>query len=393
MSSSRTDSMTPSPRRGAEHADGRPLPVLMPQMGVSVAEGTIVEWRKQPGDWVEADETVCDMTTDKIDIEIPSPASGRLAGSWSSPARRSTVGTPLARIDAGRQPGEAHPDGDHATGMRVAGRGGSERRRRSLQLLLTGRAAHRRGARHRPLQVQGTGIGGRIRKRDVLASSSPRRHRVAAESRPPTERPLHIESPYQAGARPAMEANGGGARREGDAGERREPMSPMRQADRAATWSKPPHGGPLHDGRRGGLQPGGRAPAGAQASRWRGAASPHLPRLRRAGDRGRARRAPGPERVGRRRRDRLPRRCQPGHRGGARRGADRAGDPPSPAPQPGGPGGRDRRPRRPGPGRALQPDDVRAERSRSPTRGSSARCWRRRSSTSRRWRSSTWRRS
>ena len=46
----------------------------MPQMGISVAEGTILEWRKRPGDWVEADETICDVSTDKIDVEIPSPA-------------------------------------------------------------------------------------------------------------------------------------------------------------------------------------------------------------------------------------------------------------------------------------------------------------------------------
>ena len=57
---------------------GQLAQVMMPQMGVSVAEGTIVEWRKRPGDWVEADETVCDVTTDKVDVEIPSPASGRL---------------------------------------------------------------------------------------------------------------------------------------------------------------------------------------------------------------------------------------------------------------------------------------------------------------------------
>jgi predicted deacylase len=38
--------------------------VTMPQTGVSVAEGTIVEWRQRPGDWVEADEPVCDVTTD-----------------------------------------------------------------------------------------------------------------------------------------------------------------------------------------------------------------------------------------------------------------------------------------------------------------------------------------
>ena len=44
--------------------------VTMPQMGVSVADGTIAEWKKQPGDWVEADETICEVTTDKIDVEI-----------------------------------------------------------------------------------------------------------------------------------------------------------------------------------------------------------------------------------------------------------------------------------------------------------------------------------
>ena len=52
--------------------------VTMPQMGVSVAEGTVVEWRKQRGDWVEADETICEISTDKIDTEVPAPASGRL---------------------------------------------------------------------------------------------------------------------------------------------------------------------------------------------------------------------------------------------------------------------------------------------------------------------------
>ncbi len=53
--------------------------VLMPKMGISVSEGTVLEWRKQPGDWIEADETIADVTTDKVDVEIPSPASGRVA--------------------------------------------------------------------------------------------------------------------------------------------------------------------------------------------------------------------------------------------------------------------------------------------------------------------------
>ncbi|MDP9294456.1 MAG: 2-oxo acid dehydrogenase subunit E2, partial [Actinomycetota bacterium] len=52
--------------------------VTMPQMGVSVVEGTIIEWRKQPGDWIEADETICEISTDKIDTDVESPAGGRV---------------------------------------------------------------------------------------------------------------------------------------------------------------------------------------------------------------------------------------------------------------------------------------------------------------------------
>ena len=83
MSSSPTEQPKAHPARDpaepdAVAEDSAGIQVLMPQMGVSVAEGTIVEWRKRPGDWVEADEPVCDVTTDKVDVEIPSPASGRL---------------------------------------------------------------------------------------------------------------------------------------------------------------------------------------------------------------------------------------------------------------------------------------------------------------------------
>src|SRR4029453_5817375 len=83
----------------------------MPQMGVSVAEGTIVEWRKRPGDWVEADEPICDVTTDKIDVEIPAPASGRIEAILVEPGATVAVGTPLARIDAEAKPGGAPPAG------------------------------------------------------------------------------------------------------------------------------------------------------------------------------------------------------------------------------------------------------------------------------------------
>lgn len=52
--------------------------LLLPRMGESVSEATIVKWLKQPGDWVELDDTVLDIATDKVDSEVPSPVSGTL---------------------------------------------------------------------------------------------------------------------------------------------------------------------------------------------------------------------------------------------------------------------------------------------------------------------------
>src|SRR4029450_8640102 len=53
-------------------------PVVMPQMGESIAEGTIVRWIKQVGDSVDRDERLCEISTDKVDAEIPPPAAGVL---------------------------------------------------------------------------------------------------------------------------------------------------------------------------------------------------------------------------------------------------------------------------------------------------------------------------
>ena len=50
--------------------------VVMPAMGDSVSEGTILEWRKQEGDQVSEDETIVEISTDKVDAEVPSPATG-----------------------------------------------------------------------------------------------------------------------------------------------------------------------------------------------------------------------------------------------------------------------------------------------------------------------------
>src|SRR4051794_4065751 len=80
----------------------------MPQMGVSVAEGTIIEWKKEVGDWVEADETICEISTDKIDTEVPSPATGRVSEILVPVGETVEVGVVLARIATDARPGQAH---------------------------------------------------------------------------------------------------------------------------------------------------------------------------------------------------------------------------------------------------------------------------------------------
>ena len=50
--------------------------VTLPEMGESVTEGSIVEWRVKPGQWIDAGATLVDVTTDKVDVEVPAPAAG-----------------------------------------------------------------------------------------------------------------------------------------------------------------------------------------------------------------------------------------------------------------------------------------------------------------------------
>jgi pyruvate dehydrogenase E2 component (dihydrolipoamide acetyltransferase) len=72
--------------------------VVMPQMGVSVSEGTVTKWSKQVGDTVEADETLLEISTDKVDTEVPSPASGVVTEILVTEGETVEVGTVLARI-------------------------------------------------------------------------------------------------------------------------------------------------------------------------------------------------------------------------------------------------------------------------------------------------------
>jgi 2-oxoglutarate dehydrogenase E2 component (dihydrolipoamide succinyltransferase) len=76
-----------------------PITVTMPQMGESVVEGTLEHWLVQKGDWVEKDQNLCEITTDKVDVELPAPAAGRVIDVLVAQGQTVKVGTSLAVID------------------------------------------------------------------------------------------------------------------------------------------------------------------------------------------------------------------------------------------------------------------------------------------------------
>ncbi|MGH7577246.1 MAG: biotin/lipoyl-containing protein, partial [Longimicrobiales bacterium] len=75
------------------------IEVPMPQMGESVAEGTVSKWLKNAGDTVTRDEPLLEISTDKVDAEIPSPAAGRLAEIAVQEGDTVEVGTIVAYIE------------------------------------------------------------------------------------------------------------------------------------------------------------------------------------------------------------------------------------------------------------------------------------------------------
>jgi pyruvate/2-oxoglutarate dehydrogenase complex dihydrolipoamide acyltransferase (E2) component len=169
-------------------------------MGVSVAEGTVVEWKKQVGDWVEADEIICSISTDKIDTDVESPATGRVAEIIVAVGDTVDVGVVMAKIATDARPGEAHASenddlgtGEAAAAVEAPGEAGeligdatdkSQAKRYSPVVM-------RMAAEHNIdlSQIEGSGRGGRISKKDVLAYLD---DGGAAE-----EPPMHIESPYR----------------------------------------------------------------------------------------------------------------------------------------------------------------------------------------------------
>jgi pyruvate/2-oxoglutarate dehydrogenase complex dihydrolipoamide acyltransferase (E2) component len=153
--------------------------VTMPQMGVSIAEGTVVEWRKGPGEQVRADEPLLEISTDKAESEVPAPASGRLVEVMVEAGETVEVGTVLARIEP--EGSAVRADGDGAPPVTPVVRRMAEQHDLDLS------------------QIEGSGRRGRVTKKDVMAFLR-RQEETAEEPAAPVEAPepaLHMESPYR----------------------------------------------------------------------------------------------------------------------------------------------------------------------------------------------------
>jgi 2-oxoglutarate dehydrogenase E2 component (dihydrolipoamide succinyltransferase) len=181
-------------------------------MGVSVAEGTIVAWRVEVGDRIAAEATICEISTDKIDTEVPAPVTGVVAEIVVPVETTVEVGTVLARIATEDAAAAASPVAEPAPSgaeVPVAAPGNGATPRRAPASGANGAAARRyspvvqRIAAEHGIDlatVPGTGRGGRVRKQDVLALVNGTGHAAVEDP------PLHIESPYRPDPVPAVAA-------------------------------------------------------------------------------------------------------------------------------------------------------------------------------------------
>jgi 2-oxoglutarate dehydrogenase E2 component (dihydrolipoamide succinyltransferase) len=193
--------------------------VVMPQMGESIFEGTITKWLKQPGERVEIDEPLFEISTDKVDAEIPSPAAGILTeikaqegatvhintvvALIGGPAGEAKVGgatTGEAKTGAGSTAGDSAHEaaGDAAPKPQQQQPAGAAQREADSATWQAAAAPSTESLRSSPLvrrmakehgvdlgRVQGTGLGGRITKEDMQRHlSAPPAERHAAAARP-----------------------------------------------------------------------------------------------------------------------------------------------------------------------------------------------------------------
>jgi len=225
---------------------GNRVEVVMPKMGESVMEGTVLSWAKAVGDEVEQDETLLEISTDKVDSEVPSPAAGVLVEILVPEGETVEVGTPIAVIASGAEAAAAPapsapapaaepaprpaPGGDgapHAAPVEAAAPVGAgeagpiPRRSESGRFYspLVRAIAEKEGLSLQELEdIRGSGAEGRVTKQDVFAYLEGRRARPAARPAPAPERPAappagpQMPQALPRTPRPAPAAQAGGDR-------------------------------------------------------------------------------------------------------------------------------------------------------------------------------------
>jgi len=232
-----------------------PVNVLMPQMGESITEGTVVRWFKNEGDQVAKDEPLLEISTDKVDAEVPAPASGRLGKILHGAGSTVAVETVIGVIEQGGEAAASAPEAATAPAPAAAAAppsppppparpapapvappaarpaevpsGEAEALRRRSSPLVR-RIASEHGVDI--ALVSGTGIHGRVTKEDILAYVEGRAAAPApqAAARSGMPRPALVAPPPAHGTPPISGATlGPSGPFTGD--ELREPMSIMRQ--------------------------------------------------------------------------------------------------------------------------------------------------------------------
>jgi 2-oxoglutarate dehydrogenase E2 component (dihydrolipoamide succinyltransferase) len=186
------------------------IDVVMPQMGVSVSEGTVTRWLKQEGEHVEADEPLLEISTDKIDTEVPSPGTGTLTQILVQEGQTVDVGTKLAQIGGGgaaAPAAEAPPEPAQAPAPQQEVAPPAEPAQQPVQQpapqaeqASNGGSGHtfispvvaRIASEHNvdPSLVSGTGRGGRVTKKDILD--------FIEQGGPPPQAPPQQPPPQQA---------------------------------------------------------------------------------------------------------------------------------------------------------------------------------------------------
>ena len=154
-----------------------PTNVLMPQLGESIAEGTIIRWNKSVGDTVDRDEPLFEISTDKVDAEIPSPVAGTLMAIRAPAGETVPVDSVVAVIgsaDAGAEADSPPPAvpavGDVGGTSAAPGPAAAVANRKEGRTVRLSPVVRRLANEHDVdlSVVQGTGAGGRVTKEDVL---------------------------------------------------------------------------------------------------------------------------------------------------------------------------------------------------------------------------------